>query len=87
MASLYDTRLPDGMNSFGQLWTLRISRLATEDSNGTCLHTQYVFAGIWGGVGLCIAAGLHFAVTVYAALGMLGTPSLSFEGGYIGKRF
>jgi hypothetical protein len=40
--------------------------------------------GSWEGVGLCVAAGLHFVVVVYAACGMPGWPSF---GGYIGKRY
>jgi len=44
-------------------------------------------AGSWEGAGLCIAAGIHFVIVVYAAIGMPGF-SLGFGGGgYIGKRF
>jgi hypothetical protein len=43
-------------------------------------------AGSWEGAGLCIAAGIHFAIVLYAACGM---PWFSFGSGmgYIGKRF
>jgi hypothetical protein len=45
-------------------------------------------AGSWEGVGLCVAAGLHFGVVVYAVVGMPGLPSLTSLGrGYVGRRF
>lgn len=43
-------------------------------------------AGSWEGAGLCIAAGIHFVIVVYAAIGMPGF-SLGSGVGYIGKRF
>ena len=44
--------------------------------------------GSWEGVGLCVAAGIHFLIVLYASFGMPGTPNLSgLATGYIGRRF
>jgi hypothetical protein len=56
--------------------------------NGVGEEGLSIKMGSWEGVGLCVAAGLHFCVVVYAAVGMLGVPSLtSFGRGYVGRRF
>ncbi|RYN23020.1 hypothetical protein AA0119_g5789 [Alternaria tenuissima] len=43
-------------------------------------------AGSWEGAGLCVAAGIHFFIVIYAACGM-PIFGLGFGRGYIGKRF
>ena len=55
-------------------------------SSAKALHEIGILLGSWEGAGLCVAAGIHFFIVIYAACGM-PIFGLGFGRGYIGKRF